>query len=243
MQHSRLAAIAVLVLLAGAASRTADEPLRILFVGNSLTYTNDLPLMVQSMPCAEGRTLEVDMAAMPDAALSDHMSRGPARQKLRDRWNFVVMQQGPSSLPDSRTELLRGARRVAAQARRAGAEPALYMVWPSKQREADFDRVSESYRLAAADVKGVLLPVGEAWRAAWRIDPEIALYGPDGFHPSLMGSYLGALVICSRLGGASPDVLPSYVRTAGGLVQIPPRQAAILKQAAAEALERFGATP
>ena len=199
--------------------------------------------MVESMPCAEGRTLEVDMAAMPDAALSDHMSRGPFRQKLGDRWSYLVMPQGPSSLPDSRTELLRGVRRVAAHARRAGAEPALYTVWPSRPREADFDRGSESCRLAAADVKGVLLPVGEAWRAAWRRDPEIPLYGPDGFHPSLMGSYLGVLVICSRLGGASPDDLPSYVRTAGGLVQIPPRQAAILKQAAAEALDLFAATP
>lgn len=58
-----------------------------------------------------------------------------------------------------------------------------------------------------------------------------------------MGSYLGALVICSRLGGAAPEALPSYVRTEGGLVQIPPRQAAILKEAAAGALARFAAVP
>ncbi|MDP1571878.1 MAG: hypothetical protein Q8L86_17920 [Vicinamibacterales bacterium] len=241
MPGARLAAVAVLLVLAGGGAGWADAPLRILFVGNSLTYTNDLPLMVESMPCVAGRPVQVGSAAGPDMAISDHLSRGPARQFLREPWDFVVMQQGPSSLPESRTALLRGARRLAAQARRAGAEPALYMVWPSRQREADFDRVSESYRLAAVDVKGVLLPVGEAWRAAWRRDPEIALYGPDGFHPSLMGTYLGALVICSRLGGAAPEDLPSYVRVSGGLVQIPPVQAGILKAAAAEALERFPA--
>ncbi|MFP5378675.1 MAG: hypothetical protein ACLGHP_02790 [Vicinamibacteria bacterium] len=231
--------LVALLLTAAATAAPAQEAaplLRILFVGNSLTYFNDLPLMVQSMPCAPGRTLHVDAATMPDAAIADHMSRGDARRKLNERWDFVVMQQGPSSLAESRRELLRGAGRLADRARRAGATPALYMVWPSRQREADFDRVSESYRLAAAHVKGLLLPAGDAWREAWKIDPEIALYGPDGFHPSLMGSYLAALVICSRLGGAPPDALPSYVRVAGGLVQIPPRQAAILKQAATAAL-------
>ena len=46
----------------------------------------------------------------------------------------------------------------------------------------------------------LVLPVGEAWRSAWRIDPNIALYGPDGFHPSLMGTYLAALVVSLPLG-------------------------------------------
>lgn len=235
---ARTLALAALLIAVPATAQEApaEAPLRVLFVGNSLTYVNDLPLMVQSMPCAPGRTLHVDAATMPDSAISDHLSRGDARRKLDERWDFVVMQQGPSSLPDSRRELLRGAGRLADRARRAGATPALYMVWPSRQREADFDRVSESYRLAATHVQGLLLPVGDAWREAWKIDPDLALYGQDGFHPSLMGSYLAALVICSRLGGAAPDDLPAHVRVTGGLVQIPPRQAAILKQAAAAAL-------
>lgn len=47
----------------------------------------------------------------------------------------------------------------------------------------------------------MLLPVGEAWRAAWREDASLALYSSDNFHPSPAGSYLAALVIYEQLFG------------------------------------------
>src|SRR5581483_2484722 len=99
--------------------------------------------------------------------------------------------------------------RFAAEARRAGARPALYMVWPSASMAEDFDGVSASYREAAEKVDGLLFPVGEAWRAAWRRDPKLALYGPDGFHPTVAGSYLAALVMYEQLYHRSPVGLPS----------------------------------
>jgi hypothetical protein len=78
------------------------------------------------------------------------------------------------------------------------------MVWPSSSRRKDFDGVSESYTRAAALIDGVLFPMGEAWRAAWRRDPTLALFGPDGFHPSRLGSSLAALVIFNQLTGRLP---------------------------------------
>ena len=56
----------------------------------------------------------------------------------------------------------------------------------------------ESYRLAAADVRGVELPAGAAWLAAWAREPELELYGPDEFHSTLEGSYLAALMIYAK---------------------------------------------
>ena len=79
-------------------------------------------------------------------------------------------------------------------------------VWPSAARRGDFDRVAESYRGAADLIGGDLFPVGEAWRAAWARDPALPLYGPDGFHPSPLGSYLAALVIFEALTGRLPEV-------------------------------------
>ena len=35
--------------------------------------------------------------------------------------------------------------------------------------------------------------------AAWRQDPGLRLYGSDGFHPTVLGSYLAALVIYGGL--------------------------------------------
>jgi len=122
----------------------------------------------------------------------------------RGGWSVVVLQQGPSALDESRVLLIDYTKRFAAEIERVGARPALYMVWPSRARSFDFERVSASYAAAAKAVGGVLLPAGDAWRKAWRLDAGLALYGPDDFHPSRLGSALAALVIYRRLSSGGP---------------------------------------
>ena len=87
---------------------------------------------------------------------------GDALRALQhDRWTLVVLQQGPSSLPESQVSLREYAARFAAEVRRLPAGVALYGVWPPKARGAFFDAVTTSYARAADDVGGVLVPVGE----------------------------------------------------------------------------------
>jgi hypothetical protein len=90
------------------------------------------------------------------------------------------------------------------------------MVWPSQTRRGDFEGVSRSYTTAAADVQGLLFAAGDAWRAVWRQDSTVALYGNDGFHPSPLGSYLAALVIYQGLSGKSPVGLPPTLKSPSG---------------------------
>ena len=95
-----------------------------------------------------------------------------------------------------------------AEIKKAGGRTALYMVWPSRARRGDFAGVSQSYAAAAKDVKGLLLPAGDAWRAAWAADTALPLYGPDGFHPSPVGTYLAALVIYEQIFASPPPAGP-----------------------------------
>ena len=87
--------------------------------------------------------------------------------------------------------------------------------------------------------KGLL--IGGAWRAAWRLDPNLELYGPDGLHPSVRGSYVGGLVITAMLLDRSPVGMPARIslRT-GALISIPAADASVLQEAAAEAIAKFG---
>ncbi|HWM84682.1 MAG TPA: hypothetical protein VNO33_02565 [Kofleriaceae bacterium] len=213
--------------------------LRVLFIGNSLTYANDLPGMVQALVGAGRPALEVAMVASPDFSLDDHRQSGAAvRAIAAGRWDFVVLQQGPSSQPQNRKQLRASAATYAPEIRRAGARPALYMVWPSAGRAGDFEAASQSYALAAADVHGLLLPVGDAWRAAWRRDRSLPLYSADGLHPSQMGTYLAALVIHGSLHGESCVGLPASLRAGGQQIEIPPATARLLQEAADEAIAR-----
>jgi hypothetical protein len=182
---------------------SARKIARVLFIGNSLTYANDLPRLVQSMG-RHGTGLDVhcESVAFPNFSLEDHWTDGRARQKLvAGRWSVVVLQQGPSAGAEGRRVLREYTKKFAGLAKLKGARVALFTVWPARARYSDMAGVIESYTLAARDVGGTVVPVGHAWRAVLERDSSLQLYGKDGFHPSPVGTYLAALVFRRWISG------------------------------------------
>ncbi len=210
----------------------SEAALSILFVGNSLTYWNDMPGMLSHLLEEAGAgPVFVGSSSFPNYGLQDHWVDGRTHDAIAlGGWDYVVLQQGPSAT-EGRPSLLEYTARFLPEIEAAGARPALYMVWPAASRPFDFEGVAESYALAAERVDGVLFPAGEAWQAAWSLDDQLALYGPDGFHPSGLGSYLAALTIADRLVGAALG--PSHVvPTPTGEFVVPPETGALLLEAA-----------
>ena len=140
-----------------------------------------------------------------------------------------MLQQGPSSLAESRVKLIEWTKRWADEARAHGTRPAVLTAWPERERFSVFADVVRNYRDAARAANALLLPAGQAWRKAFRRRPAIALYGPDAFHPSRVGTYLAALVAYTGLTGELPRTLPA----AGG-VKPTGRTALVLRQATAD---------
>ena len=212
------------------------KPARVLFIGNSLTYANDLPSMIEALVTGSGGKMTSRMIAFPDFGLEEHWNDGRAMRALRDgNWTLVVLQQGPSSLAESQAILRDYTRRFADVAKQRGAQVALYSVWPPRSRATAFDAVTESYRRAAQDVNATLVPVGEAMRAALKRDATLPLFDADGFHPSPMGSYLAALVFFQRITGRSPETTPAPSQSghkALRALRITPDQLTTLQQAA-----------
>jgi hypothetical protein len=221
---------------------TAPDPgpsknLRVLFIGNSLTYTNDLPGMVEHLASAVGEsTISTESVVFGGYSLEDHWNRGDALRAIdKGGWDVVVLQQGPSALPESRALLLQYTRMFAERIRAIGARPAMYSVWPELSRIEAWDEVTTSYADAARAVDGVLLPAGEALREALRRDSNLQLFQGDGFHPSALGSYLAALVIYSRLTQRPPTGLAPLTPP----MPLSSSTAQILEASAASALEKF----
>ncbi|HEX6104558.1 MAG TPA: SGNH/GDSL hydrolase family protein [Gemmatimonadales bacterium] len=215
---------------------------RVLLVGNSLTAGNDLAGMLEALADSAGLDWQVAAEVAGGASLEDLWAGTTTRELIRDgRWDAVVLQQGPSALPASRAHLRHWAGVFDEAIREAGARTGLYMVWPDLVRPGDFDRVRDSYALAAADVGGWFLPAGESWRAAWRRDPAAALYGLDGFHPTPEGTYLAALTLFAGLSDRTPVGLPATLsaQSGGTLVSVPPPLVDLLQAAAAEAVAQY----
>ena len=186
----------------------------ILFVGNSLTESNDLPGRVAQIAAATGRRLRTSAVTIPGASLADHLADGRALRAIRGGgWDVVSLQQGPSTLPESRAELIASTRELASEVRKTGGRPALLMVWPLPGQQAS--AVSASYRAAAEATDAILLPAGDAWVLLGERDPGLVLVGPDGFHPSSLGTYAAALAVACALHPEDRAALAGAVSASG----------------------------
>jgi hypothetical protein len=217
------------------APSTSRPALRVLFIGNSLTAFHRLPDLVAALANAQGFALESESLTAGNFSLEDHWRSPHVLKLLRSRaWDFVVLQQGPSSRPESRVLLARWAKRFAEEIAKNGALPALYMVWPFEGQKNGFAQVAKSYRDAAKSAKARILPAGEAWERCLRVQPQLELYLDDGLHPTPAGTYLAALVITQGLTGLAPATAPRrLVLSDGAVFELPEEVAQLLRHAAA----------
>lgn len=176
------------------------DGIRILFVGNSLTYTNDIPALVKELGKLDAVSIDYKTIAGGDYGLDDHLADGNVQKEIKKgKYDFVVVQQGPSALPESQANLMAAVQKYKVLCDDAKTKLAVYMVWPSKGRLFDLDNVIFSYSNAGKKNNAMICAAGLAWKKTWATDPSISLYGSDGFHPDLSGSLLSAMVIYGTL--------------------------------------------
>ena len=123
-----------------AAPAVVGEGTRILFIGNSLTYVNDVPGILQALAdSAGGERLAVASLALPNYALIDHWVDGIAQREIaKGGWAWVVMQQGWTPAGIYRDTLRLATRNFGAVIAKVGAKAALYQTWPPVDRPNDF---------------------------------------------------------------------------------------------------------
>ena len=191
----------------------------ILFVGNSLTYVNDLPADDPPGGRAGGR-----FAARRDGGRAGSRGHRPHQRRHRRRradraraLGRVVLQQGPTPEGMCRDTLIIAAMRLAPQIRASGGRPALLAPWARRGFPEAVDWATESATAAARAVGGIVVPAGIAWRTALAADPTLPLYAADGYHPAPAGTLLAALTVYERVFARDVRQLPAEpLRQMGG---------------------------
>jgi hypothetical protein len=226
-----LLALALLLVSTGAVG--ADDTLRVLFVGNSHTYVNDLPALFSGLSEAGGRPVQTDASTFGGYSLEDHTKTQATLDKIaRDSWSYVVLQE-QSVMPTIRywrdSSMYPASRLLDSLIGLEGAQTAFYMTWGWKHGGQhsygdslspdfqDYFEMQESVRVAyegiAEELSSTLVPVGMAFALARRTDSLVDLWQIDSCHATLEGTYLGACVFYAVLYQANPVGLPFY----GGL--------------------------
>jgi hypothetical protein len=210
----------------------------ILFVGNSLTYTNDLPASVVAVAALSGDTIRVAEQSGANLALIDHLTGATnARAAINvQKWDFVILQQGPTPPGICRDSLVLWTKLFDPLIKAQGAKTAVFQTWPLAGPITWFASISESFTVAAASVNGVLVPVGDAWRRALIEDATLTLYLSDGLHPAPVGTILTALVIYEVVTGGDARALPAKAIANGREFEYPEAKIRLLQRAAHEAV-------
>ncbi|AWH72698.1 hypothetical protein DCS32_00480 [Dokdonia sp. Dokd-P16] len=179
---------------------TKEPTIKILFIGNSLTYTNNLPKLVKAHAKTKGIKIKTRMVALPNYALEDHWNDGNIQQLIATGgYDYVIIQQGPSSQQEGRDILIDYGKKYAALCNKHNARLAYFMVWPSLKYYHTLDAVIKNYQDAATINNAIILPVGMTWKEHHNSSKRNDYYGIDGFHPSLKGSKAAAATIVSSL--------------------------------------------
>ena len=251
MRRRQIGVVMVLCCLLAPAPLSArdDDTLRVLFIGNSHTYVNDLPGMFHSLSESGSRVAIVDMSAPGGYALMEHVTNPTTLDKIaRPGWDFVALQE-QSQIPTieywRENGMYPASRTLDSLVRLPGAGTAFYMTWGwklggtmtyrghSSPEFRDYfhmqDSTTAAYRRIARELSARMVPVGSAWAIARRRDSLVDLWQTDNCHATVKGTYLAACVFYAALWEADPRGL-SY---AAGLN---PEDAQSLQQAAWEAV-------
>ncbi|MHC5063944.1 MAG: sulfatase-like hydrolase/transferase [Planctomycetota bacterium] len=203
MTHRILALLLSLPLLS-LPSTAQDTPLRVLLIGNSYTYYNDLHLLLSDLPkqLNGSQAIEAELHCQGGFSLRRHWESAETRALIAGGdWDFVVLQGHSQAATNRPEELADYAARFNQIIRDSGAETVLMMTWARQHLPASQATISAVYRQLATDLDCRIAPVGEVWQVALAEQPTKPLHHEDRSHPNPRGSFLAACVLYVSLFG------------------------------------------
>jgi hypothetical protein len=193
----------------GPAPASAD--IRLLFMGNSHTSSNDLTGMVADMVRAARPGRTVASAEAPGwMFLEERVNDSASLNLLRSQnWTVVVLQAQKYSTSGQFTYSTAEAEQLIRFARQQQAVPIMFPEWPRRD-VAETQRIYDLHVSIAQEETACVAPVGQAWDLSLSRHPSLALHAADGNHSNPAGAFLAALILFATITGNSPASLPDF---------------------------------
>lgn len=218
-------ALSLCIVAVSTGCASANPPARVLFVGNSYTFYNNMPAIARALYEASGAgRMEIAMLVQGGQRLSD--AAGPRlpellRMMMGGRWDYVVLQE-QSTLGGGYRDGLpvigdpaafhEAVRILDREIRAAGGRTVLLVTWANAAAPGQQELINRAYETIAAETGAIVVPAGTVWGRVLRDHPTIRLHQDDGSHPNANGSYLTACVLLETLFEVDLSSAPSSVR-------------------------------
>ena len=181
--------------------------MRVLFIGNSYTYFNDLPALFKEICEKNGYEVETDSVTAGGYTLAHFVSQNNeygirAQELLKTvKYDYVVLQEQSVRPAEHPETFYKSVGELAALVRENGAKTVLYETWARADgsetlaalgwdRETMQEKLKKSYETAAEENGAILVYAGERFSDAYKAGEPV--YDPDGSHPSPTGTKIVA---------------------------------------------------
>lgn len=197
---------------------------KVLFVGNSYTYVNNLPELISLMMSSAGENMDYQMSAPGGCTFQQHCTVSSSYIQ-QGGWDYVVLQEQSQlpSFPESQfmQECYPYASSLCSMIRdyNPDAKIVFYMTWGRKngdQQNCPYypplctyqgmdSLLNLRYMMIAEDNHAWVSPVGAVWHYIRNHYPDYELYQSDESHPSYFGSYVAACCFYTVFTGRNPS--------------------------------------
>jgi len=191
------------------------DTLRVLFVGNSYIFFNNLPQVVSLLSDSLNTKLICKQSTYGGATLGDHWNsrKGLKTREIleKEKFDIVVLQDNSMWPLEHADSLLMVGKLFCDLIKSKKATPYLYNTWSRQATPQTQLAINKAYEALALQSASVLVPVGSVWAEAKAQKPNAELYMSDGSHPSWHGTFLTALCFVKKITGKLPaNYAPFY---------------------------------
>ena len=178
--------------------------MRILMLGNSFTFYNDMPSMLAEMLNAEVVHHTRGGARLAEQLNPDTKNGARTQAALENEtWDYVVLQEMSNGPLTSRNAFLKNVGKLCTWIKEKGAVPVLYETWAYQKGSSimadmgmSYDEMAQglqdAYREAAEQNGALIAEVGKKFHELAELQD---LYAEDGQHPNEAGSRIAAGII------------------------------------------------
>lgn len=200
----------------------ANAQTKVLFLGNSFTYTYDIPTLFEGLANSAGISVSVDERTTAGIAVYDQASQGllghindsQSQSKISSQnWDYIVVQDNMGAwVANYITGTAGNANVTLANQIKANfnCTHIIYMAawgpeggvpslgYPNETTQSCIERIHTNfvdYNNSVNTYDEIVSPVGKSWIQSLSQIPSVDLYHTDNTHPSLAGSYLTAATL------------------------------------------------
>ena len=200
--------------------------MRILFIGNSYTYYNDMRSMMEKLLLENGTEAVVDSVTGPGYQLHQYLDVNDEYAKILNElievnhYDICILQENRvipfmrnnlfmSAVQDLKTKLDEKVERFLLYETWGREDGHPFLLENNLTHEEMTTKLVEAYKKAGASIGADVSNVGQLFHKIYRNHPEIDLYNEDGTHPSYIGSCVGVLSHYKTIFGKLPERISS----------------------------------